>query len=108
MIAKGMQNADAIIAAAKKTLADLGKKAKPEWKKTLEGAAATMEDQKGKFFLKTNFSIPLTNVLLKDLTELSALAAKGDTAKFADVMARFDTDMKKFIDQSKMDGAILT
>ena len=103
-----MQNADAIIAASKKTLADLGKKAKPEWKKSLDGVVATMEDQKGKFFLKTNFSIPLTNVLLKDLTELSSLAAKGEIARFPAAISKFDEDMKKFIDQSKMDGAILT
>lgn len=108
MITRGMQNADAIIAASKKTLADLGKKAKPEWKKTLNDAVTTLEDMKTKFFLKTNFAIPPTNACLKDATELASLAASGNLAKFPEVMMRFDADVKKLIDQSKLDGAILT
>ena len=108
MIPKGVQNADAIIEACNQSLADLGEKAKPEWKENLDNVINTMERLKTQFFIKTNLAIPVTKACLKDVSELQSLAAGGDLSGFPEVMARLQTDLKKLHRQAKMDGIALT
>ena len=105
---KGLQNADAIIETCKKTLTNLGAGAKPEWKTTLENTIATMEDMKGKFFIKTNFAIPVTNALLKNATEVQSLTVRGDASKYPDAFARLGESLQNLINRGKMDGVSLT
>ncbi len=108
MIAKGVENADAIVAACKKTIATLDAKLKPEWQAILESVISAMEGMGAKFFLKTNFAIPVTNACLKDATELEALATKGDFAKFPEALARLQVSLEKLVSRSKMEGVSLT
>jgi len=108
MIPRGLQNADAIIETCKQTLANLGAKAKPEWKTTLESTIATMEDMKSKFFIKTNFAIPVTNALLKNAAEAESLTANGDAAKYPEAFSRLQESLQNLINRGKMDGVSLT
>lgn len=108
MIPRGMQNADAIIEACQKTLAELGAKAKPEWKETLSNTNSAMKKLKTAFFLKTNLAIPATNVCLKNATELQSLAVKGDFSNFPEVLTRLQASVKNLLKHAKMDGFIFT
>ena len=108
MIARGVQNADAVIQSLNKALSDLGEKAKPEWQASMKSIIATFKDMKGKFFIKTNFAIPATNAVLKDATEVGTLAANGDLAKFPEALARLQTSVDNLVKRSKMDGVSLT
>ncbi len=108
MIARGVENADAIIQTLNKAVSDLGKKAKPEWLASMKNIVATLEDMKGKFFIKTNFAIPVTNAVLKDATELGAQAAKGDLAKFQEALGKLQSSVDGLVKRSKMDGVSLT
>jgi len=105
---KGLQNADAIIETCKTTLTNLGAKAKPEWKTTLESTIATIDDMKGKFFIKTNFAIPVTNALLKDAAAAQSLTATGDASKYPEAFARLQESLQNLINRGKMDGVSLT
>lgn len=108
MIPRGVQNADAIVEACKKIRLDLGEKAKPEWKAILENTIATIEDMKGKFFIKTNFAIPVTNALLKNATELQTLIASGDASGFAGAFDRLQESLQNLINRGKMEGVSIT
>jgi len=108
MIPKAMQNADAIIEACNKSLADLGEKAKPEWNEILNSVISTMEKLKTQFFIKTNLAIPVTKACLKDATELQSLTAEADLSKLPEVLARLQADLEKLLRQAKMDGIALT
>ena len=108
MIPKGVQNADAIIEACQKTLAELGAKAEPEWKETLDNISKAIEQLKTVFFLKTNLAIPVTNVCLKDATELQSVVAKGDLSDFPEVLTRFRAGVENLLQHAKMEGITLT
>ena len=108
MIPKGMQNADAIIEACQKTLAELGAKAEPEWEETLSNISSAIEKLKTTFFLKTNLAIPVTNVCLKDATELQSLVVKGDLSDFPEVLARLRAGVENLLKHAKMEGITLT
>ncbi len=108
MIARGVQNADAIVKLMNKAISDLGGKAKPEWQAAMKSVVATFEDMKGKFFIKTNFAVPPTNAVLKDATELGTLAAKGDLTKFPEALTRLQSSVDNLVKRSKMDGVSLT
>ena len=107
MLAKGIENADAIIEACRLTLSGLGS-ADPEWEKVLQSVIEIMEDLKTRFFLKTNLAIPITNTCLKDAIELQSQVEKKDLSNFPDVLARFRTNMENLLKQSQMDGLTLT
>ena len=108
MIPKGVQNADAIIEACKKTLTDLNAKAKPEWKETLNDIISVVENPKMKFFLKTTLAIPITNACLKDATELQSITAKGNLSKFPNVLTQLQVNGQKLLKHAKMEGVTLT
>ena len=108
MIPKGVQSADAITEVCQKTLAELGAKAEPEWKETLSNISSAMEKMKTTFFLKTNLAIPVTNVCLKDATELQSLVVKGDLSNFPEVLAQLRTNMENLLKHAKMEGITLT
>ena len=108
MIPKGVQNADAIIEACQKTLAELGAKAEPEWEETLSNIISAMEKLKTAFFLKTNLAIPVTNVCLKDATELHSLVLKGDLSNFPEVLARLRSNVENLLKHARMEGITLT
>ena len=108
MLPKGLLNADAIIEVCKKTLQDLGEKAKPEWKETLNNTVATMEDMKGKFFVKTNFAIPVTNALLREVNGAQSVAASGDLSKMPEAIAKVKAGLDNLVQRGKMDGVSLT
>ena len=108
MLPKGLSNADAIIEACKKMLQDLGEEAKPEWKEILNHTIATIEDMKGKFFIKTNFAIPVTNALLKDVIAAQAIAASGDLGRMPEATAKMKASLENLIQRGKMDGVSLT
>jgi len=108
MIPKGMQNADAIIEACQKTLAELGAKAEPEWKETLSNISSAIGKLKTAFFLKTNLAIPVTNVCLKDATELQSLVAEGDFSDFPEALARLRAGVENLLKHAQMDGITLT
>ncbi len=108
MIPKGMQNADAIVEACQKMLAELDVKSEPEWKETLSNIGSVMGKLKTTFFLKTNLAIPVTNVCLKDATELQSLVAKGDLSNFSDVLARLRANVENLLKHAKMEGITLT
>ena len=108
MIPKGMQNADTIIEACQKTLAELGAKAEPEWEETLSNISSAIEKLKTTFFLKTNLAIPVTNVCLKDATELQSLVAEGDLSNFSEVLARLRANVENLLKHAKMEGITLT
>ncbi len=107
MIAKGIENANAIIEACKLTLAGLDS-ADPEWKEVLQSVIEIMDDLKTKFFLKTNLAIPVTNACQKDATELQSLVEKHDLSRFPEVLARFRGNMEKLLKEAKMEGVIIT
>ena len=108
MIPKGMQNADTIIEACQKTLAELGAKAEPEWKETLSNISSAMEKLKSTFFLKTNLAIPVTNICLKDATELQSLVVNGDFSGLPEVLAQLRGNVENLLKHAKMEGITLT
>jgi len=108
MIPKGIQNADAIIEACQKTLAELDTKTEPEWKETLSNISSAIEKLKTLFFLKTNLAIPVTNICLKDATELQSLVVKGDLSNFPQVLAQLQANMENLLKHAKMEGITLT
>lgn len=108
MLPRGLVNADAIVAACNKTLQVLGDKAKPEWVDTLKNTAAMMEDMKSKFFIKTNFAIPVTNALLKDVNGVQSIASSGDLAAITEAIARVKASLENLAQRGKMDGVSLT
>ncbi len=108
MIPKGVQNADAIIEACQKTLAELDVKSEPEWKETLSNISSAIEKLKTVFFLKTNLAIPVTNVCLKDATELQSLVTEGDFSNFSEVLAQLRANVENLLKHAKMDGITLT
>jgi hypothetical protein len=105
---KGLLNAEAIIEGCKKALLTLGDGAKPEWVETLNSTVSTLEDMQGKFFLKTNFAIPVTNALLKDLNGVQSIAMSGDLAGMAEAITRVKTGLENLVQRGKMDGVSLT
>jgi len=107
MIAKGIENANAIIEACQSQLAGL-ESADPEWKEVLQSVIEIIEDLKTKFFLKTNLAIPITNACRKDATELQSLVEKHDLSRFPEVLTRFRDNMEKLLKQAKMEGVIIT
>jgi len=107
MIAKGIENVNAIIEVCQLTLAGL-ESADPEWKEVLQNIIEIIEDLKTNFFLKTNLAIPITNVCLKDATELQSLVEKHDLSCFPEILARFRGNMEKLLKQAKMEGVIIT
>jgi hypothetical protein len=108
MLPKGLLNAEAIIEGCKKALLALGERAKPEWVETLNSTASTLEDMKGKFFLKTNFAIPVTNALLKDVNGAQSIAMSGDLYGMAEVITKVKTGLENLVQRGKMDGVSLT
>ena len=108
MIPKGVQNADAIIEACQKTLAELGAKAEPEWKETLNNISGAIEKLKTVFFLKTNLAIPVTNTCLKDATELHSLVVKGDFSDFPEALTRLRAGVEDLLNHAQMEGITLT
>ena len=107
MIPKGVENADAIIAACQATLAALDG-AEPEWKEVLGSVVTALEELKTKFFLKTNLAIPISNVCRKDADELQGLAEKQELSGFGDVLTRFRGNIEKLLKQSNMEGIVIT
>jgi len=107
MIAKGMENTNAIIEACQLTLASLDS-VDPESKEVLESIVEIMEGLKINFFLKTNLAIPITNACRKDATELQSLVQKRDLSCFPEVLTRFRGNMEKLLKQAKMEGVIIT
>ncbi len=107
MIAKGIENVNAIIEVCQLTLAGL-ESADPEWKEVLQSVIEIMDDLKTKFFLKTNLAIPITNASRKDAIELQSLVEKHDLSCFPEVLARFQGNMEKLLKQAKMDGLTIT
>jgi len=107
MIAKGIENANAIIEACQLTLAGLDS-TDPEWKEVLQSVIEIIEDLKTKFFLKTNLAIPITNACRRDATELQSLVEKHDLSRFPEVLTRLRGNMEKLLKQAKMEGVIIT
>jgi hypothetical protein len=107
MIPKGVENADAIVAACQATLAAL-EQPEADWKETLESIVSALEVLKTKFFLKTNLAVPATNLCRKDAVELQALAEKKELATFGEVLARFRANAEKLFGQSNMEGIVIT
>ncbi len=107
MSTKGEDNVNTIIEACQATLAALTDP-KPEWKVILDDTITALEKVKISFFLKTNLAVPITNTCRKDAEELRGLAEKQDTATFGDVITRFADNIKSLIDQSSMEGLIIT
>ena len=108
MTPKGIQNAEAVIEACNKALADLGEQAEPECKELLTGVVTTLETMKTQFFLKTNLAIPVTKACRKDAVDLQTAAAGGDLSGVADAVVRFRASADKLFKQAKMDGIALT
>lgn len=105
---KGVENVEAIIAACQKTLEVLGAggdKAAKDW---LSSAIDVVGQMQGKFFLKTNPAIPVTNRCRKDAEELQAAATAGDKDKFSQVWEQFKKDMDDLLKRSSMEGVIIT
>ncbi len=107
MIAKGIENVNAIIEVCQLVLTGL-ESANHEWKEVLQSIIEIMEDLKTNFFLKTNLAIPITNACLKDATEFQSLVEKHDLSCFPEVLARFRGNMEKLLKQAKMEGVIIT
>jgi len=107
MIAKGIENADQIIADCRQALAGL-ESAEKEWKEILQSVITIMENLKSKFFLKTNLAIPVTNACRKDAAELLSLVENHELSRFPDVLGRFRENMEKLLKQANMDGVIIT
>ena len=105
---KGVENVEAIIAACKATVEALDSEGQSEWKAWLNSAIEVLDEMKGKFFLKTNPSIPATNKCRKDAEELQAIAASGDFAGFPLVFERLQENMDTLLKRSSMDGVIIT
>lgn len=107
MTTKGEENTNLIIEACQATLAALDDP-KPEWKEALEGAVTALEKLKTLFFLQTNLAVPITNTCRKNAEELQGLADKQDLDTFGEAIPRFRDNIKKLLDQSSMEGLILT
>ena len=107
-MAKAIENSDAIIATCNQILSELGDKAKPEWKETLEKVVSAIQTLKTQFFIKTNLAVPGTKACLKDATEIRSLVSAGDLPKLPDVLARLQASLEKLLSQAKMEGVALT
>ena len=107
MTTKGEENTDVIIEACQAILVALASP-KPEWKEALEGTVTALENLKTLFFLKTNLAVPITNTCRKDAEELRGLADKEDLDAFGEAIPRFSDNIKKLLDQSNMEGLIIT
>jgi len=107
VIAKGIENVNAIIEACQLTLASLDSM-DPESKEVLESIVGILENLKTGFFLKTNLAIPITNASRKDAIELQSLVEKHDLSSFPEVLARFRGNMEKLLKEANMDGLIIT
>jgi len=105
---KAIENSDAIIETCNKILSELGDKAKPEWKETLESVISAIEKLKTQFFIKTNLAIPGTKACLKDATEIRSLITEGDLSKLPGVLSRLQASLEKLLSQAKMEGVALT
>ena len=107
-MAKAIENSDAIIETCNQVLSELGDKAKPEWKETLENVVSAIETLKTKFFIKTNLAVPGTRACLKDATEVRSLVSAGDLSKLPDGLSRLQASLQKLLSQAKMEGIALT
>jgi len=105
---KGVENVEAIIAACQTTVEALDSEDQSEWKAWLNSAIEVLDEMKGKFFLKTNPSIPATNKCRKDAEELQAIATGGDFEGFSSVFERLQENMDTLLKRSSMDGIIIT
>jgi hypothetical protein len=105
---KGVENVEAIIKACQTTVEALNADEQPEWKAWLNSAIEVLDEMKGKFFLKTNPSIPVTNKCRKDAEELQAIASGGNSDEFEPVFKRFRENMDTLLKRSSMDGVIIT
>jgi hypothetical protein len=103
-----IENADAVLENCHNILNELGDRAKPEWKETLESVIGAIEKLKTQFFIKTNMAIPGTKACLKDVTEIRFLVAEGDLAKLPDILVRLIASLEKLLSQAKMEGIALT
>ena len=107
MIAKGIENADAIIAACKTTISSLDS-INAESKEVLESIVDILENMKTKFFLKTNLAVPITNAVRKNAVELQSLAEKQDLSSFPNALSNLRSSMEKLLKEASMDGLIIT
>jgi hypothetical protein len=105
---KGIENAEIVISACRKTLTFLGCSAKTEWREVLESVAGAFEELKNKFYLKTNLASPITNACRRDAAELEDLAARGDLTHIPEVLDRFRGKVEKLLRSAKMEGIIIT
>jgi hypothetical protein len=105
---KGVDNVEAIIKACHTTIEALNTEEQSAWKAWLNSAIEVLDEMKGKFFLKTNPSIPVTNKCRKDTEELQAIATSGDFEGFEPVFKRFQENMDTLLKRSSMDGVIIT
>jgi hypothetical protein len=103
-----IENADAVLENCRNVLGELGDKAEPEWKETLESVINAIEKLKLQFFIKTNMAVPGTKACLKDVTEIRSVVAEGDLTKMPDILARLLASLEKLLSQAKMEGIALT
>ena len=103
-----IENADAVLENCHNILNELGEKAKPEWKETLESVIKAIEKLKLQFFIKTNMAIPGTKACLKDVTEIRSVVTEGDLSKMPDLLSRLLASLEKMAAQAKMEGIALT
>ena len=103
-----IENSEVVIETCRTILSELGDKAKPEWKETLESVISAIEKLKAQFFIKTNLAIPGTRACLKDATEIRSLITEGDLSKLPDVLSRLQASLEKLLSQAKMEGIALT
>jgi hypothetical protein len=111
MPAKGEENLKSTMDTCSRVLAGLDKvttEGVSVWKSELEQIAKTLQGLEGKFFFKTNPSIPSSNACRKDAVQLEELQQKGDWSTFAATLPRFRQNVETMVKKAEMPGTVLT
>ena len=111
-LTRSQENLEATLAACQRVLTALdgvGEAADAAAiKTTLSQLMETMAEIQGKFFMKTNPSIPPTVTCKKGVALLEELTGKGDWVGFGGAFKKFESDVKTLVEKAKMEGTTIT
>ena len=108
MVAKGIQNLEAVIDICRVIMAKLKQDADSEWENILKSIIEVGQDLKTKFFLKTNLAVPITSTCLKNARELDEIADGDNLDPFLEALNRLKGNVEKLLDGADMGGIVIT
>ncbi|RMF94003.1 MAG: hypothetical protein D6736_00805 [Nitrospinota bacterium] len=111
MATRGEENLQTTIATCKRLVSSLEAETVAEakaWCDALSETITTLEGLQGKFFFKTNPSIPSTNACKKEVGQLENALQQKDWSAFAAGIDRFRQQVEALVKKAEMPGTILT